>query len=219
MLGNVGRWRDASELSNQFDRRKFLIPGADRKVIINLWGAGDLQEADRAVEAAVRRWPQHPQIWRIRVAYLMYSGRPSEALVLFREGVERPVELSAEFLDAVRVTAEALAGQRDASDAIRQDLAYLKTDVKVALPVAHACAALGDPDQAFALLNGYYFGEGEWWRLAPPGGDQDRVTYPLFQPPMRNLWRDRRFGPLLQRIGLEDYWRQSRTTPDFRRSA
>jgi hypothetical protein len=218
LLGNVGRWSDAAELSKRFDRKRFLIPGADRKVIMNLWGAGDLQGADRAVEAAVLRWPQHPQIWRIRMAYLMYSGRPTEALALFREDAERPLELSAAFMNAVRVTAEALAGQRDASDAIRQDLAYLDKDRKVALQVAHACAALGKPDQAIVLLHGYYLGEGEWKRLAPPGGDQDRITYPLFQPPMRNLWRDARFNALLERIGLNGYWRQSGTVPDFRQT-
>ena len=219
MLGNVGRWREAAELSKGFDRTKFLIPGADRKVILNLWGSGNLQGADRAVEAAVQRWPQHPQVWRTRVAYLMYSGRPTEALALFRESSQRPLELSADFIDAVRVTAEALAGQRDASDAIRQDLDYLGKDPKVALQVAHACAALGAPDQAFALFAGYYFGEGEWSRLAPPGGDQDRITYPLFQPQMRNLWRDPRFGRLVQRIGLDDYWRRSATLPDYQRFA
>ena len=215
-LGNVGRWRDAAELSRNFDRRRFLIPGADRKVIMNLWASGDLQGADTALDAAVQRWPQHPQIWRIRMAYLMYSGRPAEALALFREGAERPVELTPEFINAVRVTAEALAGQRGAADAISQDLEYLNNDPRVALQVAHACAALGDKDEAFALLDGYYFNEGRWTRLAPPGGDQDRITHPLFQPPMRELWGDPRFDRLLDRIGLKGYWRQSGTVPDFR---
>ena len=46
VLGNVGRWRDATELSNRLDRKKFLLPGAERKAIINLWSAGDLQTAE-----------------------------------------------------------------------------------------------------------------------------------------------------------------------------
>ena len=217
MLGNVGRWRDASELSRSFDRKQFLIPGADRKVILNLWGSGDLQGADNALQAAVQRWPQHPQIWRLRVAYLMYSGRPAEAIALCRGGTERPVELSPEYVNAVRITAEALAGQRSAADAITQDLEYLNKDPKVALQVAHACASLGDQDRAFALLEGYYFGSGEWKRFSPAAGDQDRVTYPLFQPPMRSLWRGGRFDRLLDRIGLTGYWRESGTEPDFRK--
>lgn len=219
LLGSVGRWRDATELSKRFDRKKFLIPGADRKVIINLWASGDLHGADEAVEAAVQSWPQHPQIWRTRFAYLMYTGRPVEALALLREGTERPIELSAEFIDAIRATAEALAGQRDAASAIKQDLDYLDSNPKVALQVAQACVALGAQDQAFALLDGYYFGEGEWSRLAPAGGDQDRLTSPLFQPPMRRVWQDPRFDRLLDRIGLTTYWRQSGTVPDFRRLA
>ena len=77
---------------------------------------------------------------------------------------------------------------------------------------------MGDATTSLHLLAGYYFGEGEWAGLAPPGGDQDRLTSPLFQPPMRSLWRDPRFGGLLKRIGLEDYWRKSRTIPDYRRN-
>jgi hypothetical protein len=81
----------------------------------------------------------------------------------------------------------------------------------------HAVVALGDGPTAFSMLNGYYFGEGEWAALAPPGGDQDRQTSPLFQPPMRGLWTDRRFEALVRRIGLSDYWQKSGTRPDYMR--
>lgn len=217
MLGNVGRWRDAVGFSARFDRKNFLIPGADRKVVIDLWASGDLQGADRALDKAVQHWPQHPQIWRSRVAYLMYSGRAPEALALVREEGNRPIELSAEFVAAVRVTAEALAGQRDPSAAVRHDLDFVAANPKSALQVAQASAALGAPEESLALLDGYYFGEGKWSRLAPPGGDQDRVTAPLFEPPMRNLWKSRQFDRLLERIGLDDYWRKAGVIPDFRR--
>lgn len=65
VLGSTGRWTEAVEVSSKFDRTKFLIPGADRKVIINLWASGDLQDADDALKTAVEDWPQHPQIWRL----------------------------------------------------------------------------------------------------------------------------------------------------------
>ena len=119
MLGSVGRWREAAEFSRQFDRKKFLIPGADRKLVIDLWASGDLQGADAAIEIAVRHWPQHPQIWRTHLAYLMYSGRPGEALALLQESADRPPELKAEFVEAIQITAEALAGHRPPSEAVR----------------------------------------------------------------------------------------------------
>ncbi|HEV2079319.1 MAG TPA: toll/interleukin-1 receptor domain-containing protein [Allosphingosinicella sp.] len=79
ILGNVGRWSDAAEVSNRTDRKKFLIPGVDRRMVVNLWSSGDLQAADDALERAVDRWPREPHIWSLRLAYLTYSGRPLEA--------------------------------------------------------------------------------------------------------------------------------------------
>jgi hypothetical protein len=69
----------------------------------------------------------------------------------------------------------------------------------------------------FSLLSGYYFAVGPWSKVAPVGGDQDRATDAIFQPPMKRAWNDPRFAQLLYRIGLEDYWRRSGTLPDFRR--
>lgn len=218
LLGNVGRYREATEYSGKFDRKKFLLPGADRKVIINHWAAGDLQSADAALETAVKQWPQHPQIFRIRIAYLMYSGRPEEALQVLARRADWPVEVRPEFLEAIGATAEALAGRRTPAAAVETALEYLGDNPQSALQVAQACVALGDADAAFALFDGYYFGEGKWSKLAPLGGDQDRVTSPLFQPPMQPVWREPKFDRLLQRIGLNDYWRKSGTVPDFRRT-
>ena len=58
-----------------------------------------LPAADRALDVAVRQWPQHPQIWRTRLAYLMYSGRPAEALAILENPTELPLELKAEYVD------------------------------------------------------------------------------------------------------------------------
>lgn len=219
MLGSVGRWEEASQFSRQLDRKKFLIPGADRKLVIDLWASGDLAAADRALDVAVRQWPQHPQIWRTRLAYLMYSGRPAEALAILQNPTELPLELKAEYVTAVRMTAEALAGRRPRDEAVKHDLDYLHENPNSALQVAQACVALGDPKAAFGLFDGYYFGEGEWRQLAPKGGDEDRITNLLFLPVMSPIWRLPEFNRLLERIGLNEYWRRSGTTPDFRRRA
>ena len=218
VLGSVGRWSDAAAISRKFDRTKFLIAGADRKVIISLWSAGDLAGADDAIRQAVEHWPHNPYIWRTRLAYLAYSGRTTEALQLLRDPIERPADLDSRLAECIEGTIEALAGAGNALAARERNLAYLRNNPSAIFPMVHACAALRSTDDVFSILDGYYFGRGQWRALAPSAGDEDRQTSPLFQPPMRVLWQDPRFGRLLTRIGLEDYWRQSRTQPDFRRA-
>jgi tetratricopeptide (TPR) repeat protein len=219
VLGSVGRWREATELSNRLDRKKFLLPGAERKAIVNLWSAGQLQAADEAIKAAVERWPKQRQVWRTQVAYLLYSGRASEALSILNDTEERPLDVSPGMIDAASATARALTGQIIREEGVAANLSYLRTNPGPALAVAQACAAMGDAATSFGLLDGYYFGEGEWAALAPPAGDQDRQTSLLFQPPMQNLWRMPQFDALFRRIGLHSYWAASRTLPDFRRGA
>ena len=218
VLGSVGRWRDATNLSQRLDRKKFLLPGAERKAIINLWSAGDLQAADEAIKAAVERWPKHRQVWRTQIAYLLYSGRASEALTVLNDAEARPLDAPSGLIDAATATARALTGQISRKEGIAANLSYLKANPAPALAVAQACVAMGDAATSFVLLEGYYFGKGTWSDLSPPGGDQDRLTSPLFQPPMRPLWPTPPFEALVGRIGLGDYWRKSRIVPDYRRS-
>lgn len=219
VLGSVGRWREAASLSRRFDRKKFLIAGADRQVIINLWSAGDLPGADDALRLAVEHWPQHPQIWRTRIAYLMHSGRAADALTLLSDRSERPPGTSDELVQAMGTTAAALAGQGAGTIAIARNLTALRTEPAAIFGAAHAAVALGKRETAFALLRGYYFSAGEWAQLAPVGGDQDRQTSALFQPPMHTLWRDPEFDSLLSKIGLKTYWRKSGTDPDYLQAA
>jgi hypothetical protein len=218
MLNNVGRWQHALDYSKHIDRQRFLIPGAERKYIVDLWGTGDLQAADNALQMAVEHWPQNAEIWRTRVPYLIYTGRPRDALEMLREDAERPTEISDDFVRAMRATAEAIAGQRQTGWAVEEVLKFLRGNPPAALRVANACTALGVLDDAFAIFEGYYFGTGRWASVAPAAGDADRQTSALFLPPMKPAWRDPRFGELVQRIGLEDYWRQSGSVPDFRRT-
>ena len=218
VLGNVGRWRDATTLSNRLDRKKFLLPGAERKAIINLWSAGDLQAADEAIKAAVERWPKQRQVWRTQIAYLLYSGRASEALVILNDTEERPLDVLPDLVEAASATAKVLTGQISVQEGVASNLAYLKTNPGRALGVAQACAAMGDAATSFDLLGGYYFGEGEWAALVPAAGDTDRQTSSLFQPPMRGLWKDPRFSALVQRIGLADYWQKSGSRPDYQQA-
>ncbi|MBW0006905.1 MAG: toll/interleukin-1 receptor domain-containing protein [Sphingomonas sp.] len=218
VLASVGRCADAAEISRKFDRTKFLIAGADRKVIISLWSAGDLAAADDAIRQAVERWPHNPYIWRTRIAYLTYTGRTTESLELLRDPDERPSDIDRQLVEAMEATIVALAGSGSSKVAQDKNREFLLGNPTAIFGVAHAFAALKALDDLFQILQGYFFGEGRWKQLAPAGGDENRQTGPLFQPPMRAAWKDARFARLLDQVGLEDYWRQSSTQPDFRRS-
>jgi hypothetical protein len=85
----------------------------------------------------------------------------------------------------------------------------------MALLVAQRCASLGDLDSAFAILEGYYFGRGPRAALAPAAGDEERTTVSLFEPSASKLWREPRFASLVGEIGLERYWRETSTRPDY----
>lgn len=217
-LGGVGRWNEAARYLMAVDRSKFVIPGVEWRLLIDLWSSGDLQAADRQSEFAFRRWPQHPRVWRTHILYLLYSGRPAEAVSALQKKADIPVEIREDHLASIRATADALAGQRPAAEAIATNLDYLRSNSGFALHVAQACTALGAIDEAFAILDGYYFARGQWGGVAPQGGDDDRITGPIFQPMMRTLWGEPRFNSLLEQIGLNAYWRASHSTPDFRRA-
>lgn len=216
-LGGVGRWKEAATFLQNIDRRVVAIPGMEWRPLIDLWSSGDLQAADRQWEFAFKRWPQHALVWRAGVSYLLYSGRPGEVLKMLRNDADVPIEIRPDYLATIRATAEALAGTRPASDSTERNLSYLRANPAAALPIAQACAGLGSAAHVFAILEGYYFALGEWAALAPQGGDEDRITRPLFQPVMAPLWHDDRFAGLVNRIGLDAYWRQSGIPPDYRR--
>ena len=229
LLVDVGRSAEALEIYEKIDRKQFLIPLSERSIIQALWNAGQLQLAEERLDEAVGRWPQHYAIWHLRAAFLTYTGRAEEAVRMLEDASVRPVAFPEEQLIAALVTARAIAGTVAPSEAIRFNLDLLKAgspDVLTALnrklslaqQVAQRCAALGDKDAAFALLDGYYFDEGRWAKVAPAAGDMDRSTYCLFEQPMKNLWPDPRFAALTKRIGLDAYWRESGSTPDFRRA-
>jgi hypothetical protein len=217
MLRSVGRCKEAAATSTKFDRKAFIIPGADEQVLVDLWSAGDLQGADEAQRLAVEHWPQHPEVWTTRFNYLTYSGRASEALGLLQDQAARPANITRDQMEVMEATAKALSGEGRAREAIALNLDHLRADARAVFPVVHACAALGDLPTGFAILQGYYFAEGPWAGVAPAGGDEDRKTDDLFGPPMRSAWHDTRFAQLVRRIGLEDYWHRSAVVPDFRR--
>lgn len=226
LLVDVGRSKDALQLYAEIDRKKFLIPLSERTIIQAMWNAGELQEAETRLDEAAGRWPQHYAVWLLRAEFLTHTGRADEAIRMLGDASIRPVGYPEDQFRTALATARAMAGSMAREEAIRLNLesleagspevlTYLNRKLTLAQQVAQRCAALGDKDSAFAVLNGYYFAEGEWAKVAPAAGDMDRSTFALFEPPMSSLWPDPRFAILTRRIGLDRYWQTTRKMPDF----
>jgi|GEM_PF-5149024 len=226
-LAATGRWRDAVKALARINRRRFLIPLSDRGIIQALWGAGNIQQAETLLTQAAERWPIHHAIWNLRIEFLTHSGRAAEAVDLLGNRSALPLHYPEDQLNAALLTARAMAGAADSKAAISANLgllddgratyvAYLNHKISMALLVAQRCAALGDLDSAFAILDGYYFGRGSRAALAPVAGDEERTTVSLFEPAASKLRLDPRFSTLVREIGLEDYWRSADVAPDYR---
>ena len=93
--------------------------------------------------------------------------------------------------------------------------------VESILGTAPVFVLLGRPDLALDGLERYYLGAegGPGPPVPPPGPYERRSTQPLFMPETAPLRDEPRFARLLQATGLEDYWRATRTLPDYRRGA
>ena len=226
VLTDVGRWRDAVRAQARIDRQQFLIPLSDRGIIHALWSAGNIQRAETMLAEAAERWPLHTAIWNFRNEFLTHSGRATEAVNLISNRSTLPPNYPEALLKPALLTAQAIAGSIGKTAAIDANLAmldngrdiylaYLNHKISIGLLVAQRCAALGEMDSSFALLEGYYFARGPWAGVAPELGDEERTTVSLFEPPASNLWRDARFAALTREIGLERYWRESSSRPDY----
>ncbi len=216
LMGEVGRWDEAIAQLQEVNRRDPFRPTAHYRLIHALWSVGRIDEAENAIDAAMERWPRHGAIWESKFRLLAFSGRPEAAIAFVNDASGRPPGyLTKTDLAYHLVVARSLSrGARADFDAA----AARMFERIVQEPSSPACipefAALGRLDDAFALAEGYFFGRGKLSRVAVP--QDDRVTAFLFYPSTAAMRRDPRFTALTRKIGLERYWRITKTSPDYR---
>lgn len=217
VLMEVGRWREAVGPLRIAEAKNAFSPIIPYKLTVALWSSGAISEADSEIDAALRRWPQHGAIWQTKVKLLMLTGRPHAALGLVKDPAARPMDEAPDQTAARELVLQALISQRssDRDAAVQAILTQLRSVPTNALPAIVTSAALDRPEIALSLIEGFYRGRGSWSSLN--GAAPHKGTHPLFQPPMRSLWKDPRFTDVLNRIGLERYWHDTGSLPDHRR--
>lgn len=218
VLMDVGRWNEAVEALRKSKARQPLSPINRYKLTISLWSAGKISEAEREIDEAMR-WSVHSSVWQTKIKLLAMTGRPKAALAVVDDPSHRPADTTEEQLRRWRIFLEAMASRTN-TDIVRATAFLTQFARKVPgppIPEAFQCAMLGRTELALSILEGCYLGTGEWASKRPsdPTGN---ASHPLFQPQARSLWGEPAFARILQGIGLEQYWRTTKSLPDYRRN-
>ena len=219
MLGTVlmdcGRWAEASASFMTARNQEGFAALIAYKLATSLWSAGELSAAEREIDRALQRWPQHSAIWQTKVKLLALTGRPDAALAFIEDPASRPLDPDVHWVDYRRTYLAALIDRSaiKTDRAIAATLDHIRGQPRDRVSGALSLTTLGAVGLALDLLEGVYLGRGRW----AAGLEQETpgATHPLFQPHARPLWREPRFKHLIDAIGLERYWQVSRSRPAY----
>jgi tetratricopeptide (TPR) repeat protein len=216
----TGRIEEALTLANQVDETSPFIPWIQASRINLLAARGHFAEAERAADRAGEVWPRQRLIWFTRFYLAAYGGRPDKALALAKAGGPDNTD-PAEVEMAVAV-ARALVSQKpvDADAVIGGYQRLAPAGQTYAEQAIRTAAALGRDEAAMdfaTLLYGTALPAGRRGPTEPRIGYQgigERNTAILFLPPANRLWRQPGLARIAERVGLHEYWRDTRP-PDL----
>jgi DNA-binding winged helix-turn-helix (wHTH) protein/tetratricopeptide (TPR) repeat protein len=213
LLCETGRWRQAVGLFRSTKERDPFWPIAYLRLILALQSSGLIEEAEDIIEEGMERFPRRKDFWLLRARYLAVSGQHSEAQNFTRDLARRPATGNEPAIDfEVRIIDALASGSRAERDAALETLMVTAKEDPKYLPTAAVSACiLGDNDRSFDMLAGYYFGRGTW----AAGKTWRRYTDLLFLGSTAALRRDPRFAGLTGDIGLQSFWSQTGTVPDY----
>ncbi|MFS2109292.1 winged helix-turn-helix domain-containing protein [Sphingomonas sp. Sphisp140] len=227
LLLSVGRCAEAADTFAQYWAKGVPDPSRAYTRAVALWAANRLDEADKASEEAISLFPTHFAVWFTRFYLLLYTGRAADALAMSRKADQRPTGIPQDNFAMIEEVAQAMITRApaDIDRAMTSNLAAAHKGAGFAENTIQFAAAHGRVDTAFEVAEGYYFGRGftvgelrfqpeqrVWTR------QRNRRTRLLFMPSTASMRTDPRFGKLVAEIGLERYWRESGTVPDYRKA-
>jgi len=220
VLQDVGRFEEGIKHSQRVLEIDPFLPVGHGFLARALSISRRIQEAEAVLDRALERWPAHPLLWNGRFNMLMFSGRPASAAAFISDPESQPELMGPDAVTMRLTLARAVEHRRpaDVEASIEKYRALALEDIN-SIPIAAGfLALLGRPDLTFSSLERYYFGTGSFGDPVPPPGRYDRrYTIALFMPPLIPHRGDPRYRDLLRRTGLERYWQQTGTQPDYRR--
>jgi len=225
LLQFTGRNADAAAYYDRLPKLP-LTPGVYVNYLRALWSAGRVEELDRAMAQAASVYPTQASIWSIREDILKFSGRTATLSAMIRDPQTLPTGMKSPQLDEEMDVTRAIETRDKAlGDAVMkikwEGARAASGPAEEAIRVA---AGLGRLDDAFAIADAYYFARGftipdlRGLRADAYSVPEQRQTRLLFEPVTGTMRADPRFGPLVDELGLERFWRESRVQPDYRRA-
>jgi DNA-binding winged helix-turn-helix (wHTH) protein/Flp pilus assembly protein TadD len=218
---DTGRFKQGASAFEALVKSEPFLPSMHNQLILALWGAGRLEEAERATKRAVELWPEHPVILWNQFHFLAFTGRMDQAVASTKQP-DRRSSYRPPIPHALSIVAAPALKTLSAADIQTMETAFLaayKAGEVGTFSTLLFLAAVGRVDTAFAVLDDYYFGEEREFSQIRGARAQLRSleTDILFWPPTASLHADARFATLTRAIGLDDYWRASGTRPDYLR--
>jgi DNA-binding winged helix-turn-helix (wHTH) protein/tetratricopeptide (TPR) repeat protein len=224
-LSQTGRVREAVVHGERAIAQGANGPVANYGLAGSLAAAGRPDEADAAYDRTFARWPRHYGAWFSRYKNFLYTGRVDAAAAMLANKDGRPLGISTYSFDICEAETRALASRSDAdiAAAIERHLAAARVGVGYAQNAIIFAATTGRLDTAFLVAGAYFFDEG--WRMPDQrytsdirlySANRSRPTYFFFDQHLAGMRADARFNGLMERIGLEAYWRAVGVQPDYR---
>lgn len=223
-LTQVGRNRAALAFVDRAIETEPNAPRAHYLRAMILWDIGRLEEAEATIEQARKLWPSQYALWFGQYNFLAYTGRASDAVAMIADTANRPTGIPSWNFDLTAKQAQAAASRDPAviDQAVALWVETARRGTGFAESAMMFAGAMGRVDQAFRVIDAYYFNRGfavEEQRFSREQGmystPKRRHTFQLFGPLMRSIRRDPRFGALVDKLGLTDYWRRSGFRPDY----
>lgn len=216
ILTEVGRLEEALQLYDRILPSMPLSADVLTTRAFILLSLGRLEEADAAIGKAFGLLPRNLNIWTAKATYLMFTGHAAEAAAMFGDKASRPPNISDLSYDLNLMQANAISsGDPKRIQTALQALVHASEEGNGGIIAGALFASfVGDLDQAFRLLNAFFFNRGFkvpdiYFNRSGTSFGGERHTAFLFARPLRSARRDPRFAALTREIGLDDYWTRS----------
>jgi adenylate cyclase len=218
-LYSVGRLKDASRALEVASLLDPLGPAVEGIRASLLCARGDVDTALVIISAAWMRWPDSPFIWHLMWSTLCVAGRLSEAEAITapnaaprRGASQHDVDVLLNYLRLMRLAPEE---RRTACEELLHQLS--SNDGPLPLSTCLFLASQGSADAAFDLLESA-IDSGR--QIKPDNHDsfgtaRAQAGLQLFvRVSGEPIWKHQRFPALCARLGLAQYWLETKKWPD-----